>query len=921
MIAGLWARLRSLWHGVRRTADVNAEMDEEFRHHMQLRAADLMRAGLSPAEAERRASLEFGSTERYREQGRNSRGLRFFDTLRFSFLDFKLGFRMLARYPGLTVVGGLAIAFSVCVGAGTFEFVNQVLRPTLPLDGGDRIVGILLRDRETGRTERRALHDFITWREQLTSVVDLGAFRMLPRNLASGEGYGEPVEVAEIGASAFRVARVPPLLGRTLDAADEQPGAAPVAVLGYDVWQARLGGDSSAVGQTVRLGNTVTTVVGIMPKGFAFPVSQNLWVPLRLDHAGYQPLQGPSIQVFGRLAPGVTLAQAQAELNTLEPRAAALTPDTHDHLSPRVLPFAQSILNVSGGESWVWRSMNVIAVLLLILACANVALLMFARAAGRETEFAVRTALGASRARIVTQLLAEALVLGGVAAVVGIVAARAGLNWWLGSFGRLSGRLPFWFRDTLLPSTLVYAAGLTLLGAVITGVTPGLKVTRGLQDRLKRARQGSGALTFGGIWTLVIAAQVAVTIAVPAFAFFVRRDMLQIEATDAGFPEHEYLSAQLQLDREAGRSEAEFQERFNATVGKLEELLAMDQAVVGITVADRLPHFYHPHSVIEVEDGAAPLDPTRPGGNCTGICAGYTVSTASVDQHFFDVLDAPILLGPGFEPGDFAGASTAVIVNRSFVQRLMGGRNPIGRRLRYTYVAGRPVTVAGLTAGWEDPSPVTEPGPWYEIVGVVRDMAMAREPDPKVAGVYHPLPPNGTYPLRIAVHVLGDATAFARRLRSLATQVDPTLRLDEVVPLDEVTLPDLRYYRFWFWMIVTLGTVAMSLSMAGIYSIMAFTVSRRTREIGIRVALGSGRSSIAWAIFHRPLTQVALGGAAGLGLTGLLSYAILRGGLWPTGAAMVLGYATLMMGVCLLACVVPTRRALRIEPTEALREE
>jgi putative ABC transport system permease protein len=921
MISGLWARLRSLWYGVRRTTDVNAEIDEEFRHHMQLRTADLTRAGLSPAEAARRATLEFGSTERYKEQGRDSRGLRFFDALRFSWLDFKLGFRMLARYPGLTVVGGLAIAFSVCVGAGTFEFVNQVLRPTLPLDGGDRIVGILLRDRETGRAERRALNDFITWREQITSVLDLGAFHTVQRNLLVGGSYGEPVEVAEMSASGFRVARVPPLLGRTLDVADEQPGAPPVAVLGYDVWQARLGGDSAVVGHTLRLGSAVTTVVGIMPKGFAFPVAQNLWVPLHLDPAGYEPLRGPSIQVFGRLAPSATIGQAQAELTALGLRATALAPDTHNHLSPRVVPFARSIVDVSGGETWVWLSIDAIAVLLLVLACTNVALLMFARAAGRETEFAVRTALGARRARIVTQLLAEALVLGGVAAVVGIVAARAGLNWWLGALDMLSGSMPFWYRDTLSPRTLVYAAALALLGAVIAGVTPGLKVTRCLQNRLKQAKQGGGRIQFGGVWTLVIVAQVAVTITVPAFAFFVRRDMVKIESTDAGFPEHEYLSARLQLDREAEWSQAEFQERFNATVGELEELITIDQAVAGVTLADRLPHFYHPHSLIEVEEGAAPLNSTWPGGNCTGACAGYRVSTASVDQHFCDVLDAPILAGRGFGPADFAGDARSVIVNQSFVQRLMGGRNPIGRRLRYTDAAGRPNASVGFVAGRDDPSAAAAPRPWYEIVGVVRDMAMATEPDPKVAGIYHPLPPTGAHPLRIAVHVPGDAKAFAQQLRSVAARADPTLRLDEVVPLDEVREPDLKFYRFWFWMIVILSAVVMSLSMAGIYSIMAFTVSRRTREIGIRVALGSNRLNITLALFRRPLTQVALGGAAGLGLTGLLSYAILRAGLGPSGAAMVLGYAMLMMGACLLACVVPTRRALSIEPTEALREE
>jgi putative ABC transport system permease protein len=216
LFSGLIARARSITRGVRRTADVDAEMDEEFRHHLELRSADLVRSGLAPAAAARQARLEFGSFERFKDKGRASRGLRRFDDLRASWLDFKLGFRMLIKYPGLTIVGGLAMAFAIAVGAGTFELATEAIGSTLPVPDGDRIVGIQNRDLVASRTERRASHDLMLWREALRSVRELGAYRDVERNLIVGNGPGEPVRVAEINASAFRVTRVPPLLGRVL---------------------------------------------------------------------------------------------------------------------------------------------------------------------------------------------------------------------------------------------------------------------------------------------------------------------------------------------------------------------------------------------------------------------------------------------------------------------------------------------------------------------------------------------------------------------------------------------------------------------------------------------------------------------------------------------------------------------------------
>src|SRR5688500_958966 len=349
MIPGLIARGRSLWRGVRRRTDVEAEMAEEFRHHLELRAADLVRAGLSPEEARRQARLDFGCAELHKDAAREARGLGPFDGLRVSWLDVKLAARMLVKYPGLTLVGGLAFAFAIWVAAGAFEFAGQVLFPRLPLPDAGRVVALESWDAAAGRAEPRVLHDFAAWRAELKSVAELGAYRLAQRNLITSDGESRPAEVAEISASAFRVAGARPLLGRALGDADERPGAPAVAVIGHDVWQARFGGDPNVVGRVVRLGRTPTIVVGVMPEGYAFPRAQSLWIPLRLNPVEYPRGGGPGLGLFGRLAPGVTLEEAQAELTTWGRRAAADFPSTHQHLRPRGLPYAQAGALVDGG--------------------------------------------------------------------------------------------------------------------------------------------------------------------------------------------------------------------------------------------------------------------------------------------------------------------------------------------------------------------------------------------------------------------------------------------------------------------------------------------------------------------------------------------------------------------------------------------
>lgn len=827
-----------------------------------------------------------------------------------SSLDLRLGLRMLVRYPGLTLVGGLAIAFAIWLGAGAFEFVAQVIRPTLPLEQGERIVGIHNLNRASTEAETPTLQDFATWRRELSTVQELGAFRLLERNLVSAEGSGEPVEVAETTASAFRVARVPALLGRPLVAADERPDAAPVAVIGYGVWQRRFGGDPGIVGREIRLGREVHTVVGVMPEGYAFPIAQSLWVPLRLDPLASSPGGSPRVRVFGRLAPGVSMAEAQAQLTLVGRRAAAASPGTHEHLRPRVLSYPRSIMGLPTLAVVGMGSVNLFLAMLLVLVCGNVALLMFARAVSREGELAVRSALGASRGRIVGQLFVEALVLAAAGALLGLGAVEVGLEWMFAEVRAQVPQIPFWIRPDLSASTVLYSALLTVLAALVAGVVPGLKVTRGLRARLQRASAGGGGFRFGGIWTAVIVAQVAVTLAFPVVAFMLHLEVAAIRTVDVGFPDERYLAVRLEMDPAAptgpGEDPAggEFRARYAEAVRRLEEHVAADPAVESVTFGESLPRLYHPDRLVELDEGGAA--PPRPGG------PALRVSAASVAPGFFEAFGAPILAGRGFHSGDLEPGARVVVVSRSFVDRVLGGRNPVGRRIR----------LLPQESPDRSSAPGGEPEPWYEIVGVVRDIGVpGGDFDPTVAGVYHPVATGGVYPGHLGVRVRGDPAAFAPRLRRLAARLEPGLRLHDVRPLNEAHAAELGFISFWFWLAAAVSGVAMFLSLAGIYAVMSFTVSQRTREIGIRVALGGTAERVVRAIFRRPLAQVGMGIVLGAALSALLVAAGERTALTLPSAAVLAVYAAMMTGVCLLACIVPTRRALGVEPTEALKAE
>jgi predicted permease len=811
------------------------------------------------------------------------------DQLRFSWLDFKVGIRMLARYPGLTLVGTVAIAVAIALGTIYFEAVNKWQNPRLPIRDADRVVSIHNWDASAVAADGRSLYDFAIWREQVKTVDNLGAAVVFVRNLATEDRRVEPVRGAEITASAFGLMGAAPLLGRTLAQLDEQLAEPPVVVISHTLWRTRFASDPQVVGRTVKLGTAAATIVGVMPEGFGFPVSERIWTPLRMDGSALVPRAGPAVSIFGRLAPGASMDEAQAELGAITARITAINPETHKNLRPRVTKYAKPL--AGGGEALLVRTIlyavNGVFLMLLTVVCANVATLVFARTATRGWEIAVRNALGASRGRIITQLFIEALVLAGAAAMLGLVVAKFSLGWGL-SLMAGTDSMPFWINDGLSWKTVLYAALLTLFGAAIVGILPALRVTRAnVQDALRNESAARSGLRFGGFWTTVIVAQVAITVAFLPLAAGGVFESNRFRQRAEGIGAERYMTASVGMDREDhGLDSAAFAARGRLSLDEFEQRLSAEPDVEQVTFADRLPVMDQFKYQIEVD--------TMTGAPAIGLRRSTLVQ---VSRDFFPTFGTSVVAGRDFMPLDFE-TGRVMIVNESFARHVLGDRNPVGQRIRI--VSGEIDSLAG-----ED---------WYDVVGMVKDFGWQLPRPEEQSAMYRPRLPTADAGLNLAVRVR-DPETFATRLRKVAADVDPTIRLTNVQPLTMVGGGEAKSN----WVLTSvawlISFIVLLLSATGIHSLMSFTVARRTREIGIRVALGALPGRIVAGIFGRAFVQISVGVLAGSGLAALM-------GLGSTREVMLLLAADgIMLIVGLTACAVPLRRALRIDPTEALRAE
>ena len=903
------------------TQDPRHEVDEELKFHLEQRTRDYIARGMSPEAARDAATQRFGDTARVREactsalaadrKAGNRRTL-----AQVSWLDVKLGLRMFAKYPGLSLVAVAGMAVAIAIGGGYFSLMSTLLDSTVPIEEGDRVVVIKNRQVsgpnavQTGVIGEpgAAAHDVVHWREQVKSVAELSAFQDERRNLITEDGRAQLLRVAAITGSGFQLTRVPALIGRTLLAEDEPSSAPAVVVIGYDQWQRHFNGDPGILGKTVRLEETMHTIVGVMPQGFAFPILHEAWVPLRFTGLDAHPGAGPSLHVFGRLATGLSLADAQAELAAVGDRMAAAFPESHHSLRPQVMPYTQAFIALEGPDmELAMRGIQLGAALLLLIVAVNVAILVYARTATRFGEITVRTALGASRARIVTQLFIEALVLSGVAAGVGLTLlflAFMKFREYQKNSPDPSDSMPYWIEPALSPAVVVYVALLAVLAAVVIGVLPALKATgKRVQAGLQQFASRSAGMQLGRTWTALIILQVALAVAALPVAIYNADAALRLGRLQPAAAAGQLLKGKLVTSRELDHAgDARYADRMMMLVQRLEE----QAEVSAVTFAGTFPGASNEgRATLEAESDAAGAGAAVSQNALVPIRSRVNVVAANL----FDVFDVRVTAGRGFTAADAHPYATAVIVDQAFADRLAPRGNVVGRRLRFPA-----------------PPDASEPNPWVEIVGVVpvfsNRFSAPGGPTGPLPSMYKAVEPGGSHPATIIVQVRsGDPARFSPTLQQVTASVDPTLRLEQVMGVVEHWHHDTRA----FWMLaVTIAAVTASvllLSAAGIYAMMSFTVARRWREIGIRVALGADGRRVLMGIFGRASAQIGAGVAAGLAVAAIVEFMTPGGNLGGKGLILFPIVAALMFAVGLLAAAGPARRGLAVQPTEALRNE
>ena len=874
------------------------ELEEELAFHLEQRTREYIDRGMTPDEARRAAAARFGDVGRVRTTcapllaaDRAAEERR--DFMRISLLDIKLALRMAAKYPGLSAIAVFGLAVAIGLGAGYFAFVGSILDSTLPFKDGDRIVAIQSRSLRSSRVGGMPMGDLQHWRNELRTIDTLAAFSEHSRNLTTEDGRTDLANVAAMTPSAFRLAGVAPALGRTIGDDDARPDAAPVLVIGYDEWQRRFNGEATVIGHKMRVDETVYTIVGVMPAGFGFPIRNAYWIPLRFDATGDDAKR--EVHVMGRLRDGVSLAQARAEVSTIGERMAAAFPQTHGDLRLYVGPYTRA----HGGFSPAapefemgLRALQFGVGLLGLIIAVNVSVLVYARTATRLGEIAVRTALGASRGRIVSQLFVEALVLSGSAAAIGLALVSVAFRMLLAyDATEPSNGLPFWMQLQLTPGVAAYTALLVVVGAVMIGVLPALKATgRKSPAALQQFSGRAAGVQLGSTWTALIVLQVAIAVmalpgalhfATAAYRFGVRQPSPVAHNLIEGV-----LYATMDDDQPAETRPA----RFQAGLAELVRQLETEPGVTGVTYADFFPG-REGYTTIEVE-GKAERVPVKP---------------SRVAPNLFEIFGVHVIAGRTLTAAD--ANTAAVVVDQRFADAL--GGNVLGRRIRYSGV---------------DPDGAPQSSPWHNIVGIVPVFWDAfRAPisfNPPVGRVYYAGTTKQIHPAVMVVRVAdGGSGQWAPRLRQLTVSIDPTLKFERIAGVPETWRGDTQAAYMVSLVVIAVTASVLLLSSAGIYAMMSFTVARRRREIGIRAALGADARRVLLGIFGRASAQLGAGVAVGLLIAILLELAGAGTMFGGNPRILVPVVIALMFAVGIAATLGPARRGLAVQPTEALREE
>jgi putative ABC transport system permease protein len=887
------SRLKSTIRGLARRSQVERELDEELRDHIERQAKQNLRLGMSPEEARDSARRAFGGVEQAKERTRDERGLRWLEETQ---QDLRYGARMLWKKPGFSFIAALTLALGIGACTAIFSIVHTVLLKPLPFAEQERLVMLWKRDTVASNPYLElALAEIADWQERSRSFTALAAMPATAYGygyVLTGRGDAVQLESAKISGSFFSLLGVRPNLGRVFNESDDRSNGPRVVIISDRIWRERFNADPNIVGQSITLTEAGYTVVGVMPASFEFPRGVDLWLPIRTTTpARLAESRGASfLQAVGRLRPGVTIPQAEAELNTIISRLAAQYPETAaSGQSAVITPLAVHLFGDARPALWLLLAATG---MLMLIATANIANLTLARATARRREFAVRAALGASRFRLIRQLLSESLILAFCGGAGGVFLA----HWLIKLLVNLApADIPRIEEVGLSLPILFFSLGLTMLSGILFGLAPALTVS---QIKVNQSLSEGGSKISGersGLRTrsALVVAEVAVTVVLLIGAMLILRSYVNLSNVALGFDPYNVLTMHLRVQGSRYASLKARREFYRQLIERLE-------SQPGIVAASAV--------LIRPMEGDVGWDTPfiREGQSEAEAQKNRVPNFEAVTPHYFRTFGIPIKAGREFTDQDTEESSPAIIISETMARTLFGsGIDPLGKRLRL-----------GRAGGTESNS-----HPWLTIVGIAGDVRYRGLQETRF-DLYLPF---GQWPSafvnHFAVRTTTDPIAMLATVRREVAALDSTQAVTLVATMDQLVAANLARPRFSAVLLNWLSGLALLLAAVGIYGVLAVSVSQRTGEFGVRLALGAQRRDILRLVIGQGMRLVALGLVLGLLSSFALSWLMKRllFGVSSSDPATFVLIVVLLMAVAILACWVPARRATKVDPMVALR--